>query len=160
MQNDWEEDYLSVPETTESKDVSKNESSTDFDYLEASCGDYDSTRSKASRDGIEQVRTGEVKSRADIAKEKEASIKKQLMEKRIPTTLKPIISIDTEYEQDHENNQINVLSYQLVVSFEGRKCNGTIFPESTHKKHRLSFEDFLARVIQTALQDKVLTKWP
>ena len=160
MQDDWEEDYLSAPEATETKEVSKNESSTDLDDLEASYGDYSSTRSKASRDGIEQTGTGEVKSRKEIALERQAEIKKQLIKKRIPTALKPIISIDTEYEQDDENNQINVLSYQFVVSFEGRKCNGIIFTESTHKKHRLSFEDFLARVIQTALQEKVLTKWP
>ncbi|GAA6173831.1 hypothetical protein NBRC116592_35010 [Colwellia sp. KU-HH00111] len=160
MQDDWEEDYLNAPEAAESEEVSENEPSSDLDDLEASYGDYGSTHSKVNRDGIEQAGTGEVKSRKEIAKEKQAAIRKQLMEKRIPTALKPIISIDTEYEQDDENNQINVLSYQFVVSFEGKKCNGILFTESAHKKHRLSFEEFLAKVIQTALQEKVLTKWP
>ena len=93
MQDDWEEDYLSVPEATESHEASENEPSSDLDDLEASYGDYGSARSKTNRDGIEQTGTGEVKSRKDIAKEKQAAIRKQLMEKRIPTALKPIISL-------------------------------------------------------------------
>ncbi|MCJ8320955.1 MAG: hypothetical protein HRT52_19980 [Colwellia sp.] len=160
MQDDWEDDYLNAPESKEVEEVSEKGSSVDLDDLETSYGEYDGTNSKTNRDGFEQAGTREGKSKKEILKERQVAIKKQLQVKRIPTALKPIISIDTEYEQDDDKNQINVLSYQYVVSFEGKKCKGIFFTDSGHKKHRLSFEEFLANVIKDALQKKVLTKWP
>jgi len=160
MQDDWEDNYLNAPDAKENDEVSEIASSSDLDDLEASYGEYGGTSAKTNRDSIEQSGKGEVKSRKEILKEKQAAIRKQLMEKRIPTALKPIISIDTEYEQDDDNNQIDVLSYQYVVSFEGKKCRGIFFTDSGHKKHRLSFEEFLANVVKDAVQKKVLTKWP
>lgn len=160
MQDDWEDDYLNIPESKERDEVSENDSSADLDDLEASYGDYSGPNSKTNRDNLELSETGEVKSKKQLLKEKKAEIKKKLEIKMMPTALKPIISIDTEYEQDDDKNQINILSYQYVVSFKGKKCNGIFFTDSGHKKHRLSFEEFLVDVIKDALQKKVLTKWP
>ncbi|MGX9462366.1 DNA polymerase [Shewanella sp. A14] len=152
MKDDFEESYLDAPEKPE------NNSTAEADDLESSYGIDDKSSSSRNRDNIKNNNMREVKSKKQISKERQIEIRKHLKQKRIPTALKPIISIDTEYEQDGEQN--NVLSYQYVVSFEGRRCQGIFFTDSGHKKHRLSFETFLAKVIQAAIQEKVISKWP
>lgn len=106
----------------------------------------------------EQAQTKSQQSKKERIREKQKAIKETLKKKRIRTARRPIISIDTEYEQEGE--VLNILSYQYVVSYKGQRCEGIIFTQSGHKKHRLSFEVFLTKAIQHAIQEKVLTKWP
>ncbi len=90
-------------------------------------------------------------------KAQQIALKALIKAKKAPTISKPIISIDTEYTQKGDENV--VLSYQYVVSFRGKRCEGIFFPESGAKKHRLSFEQFLVLVIEAALKAEVLSSW-
>lgn len=100
-------------------------------------------------------------------KQQQAKLKSLLKAKRVRTVDKPIISIDTEYtlkrvDGDTEKTQPDeniILSYQYVVSYKGKRCEGIFLPQSDAKKHRLSFEKFLVLVIEAALKAKVLTDW-
>tara|TARA_R110001592_G_scaffold204892_2_gene455195 strand:- start:501 stop:3368 length:2868 start_codon:yes stop_codon:yes gene_type:complete len=97
------------------------------------------------------------KTKQQRKKERQAELKRLIKAKKIITVLKPIISIDTEYEQRGDENM--VLSYQYVVSFRGKRCQGIHFTKSGHKRDRLSFEKFLVIAIEAALKEEVLTKW-
>jgi hypothetical protein len=97
------------------------------------------------------------KTKQQRKKERQAELKRLIKAKKVITVLKPIISIDTEYEQRGDENM--VLSYQYVVSFGGKRCQGIHFTKSGHKRDRLSFEKFLVIAIEAALKEEVLTKW-
>tara|TARA_R110001583_G_scaffold59932_9_gene178468 strand:- start:13570 stop:16401 length:2832 start_codon:yes stop_codon:yes gene_type:complete len=90
-------------------------------------------------------------------KAQQLALKALMKAKKVSTVLKPIISIDTEYTQ--KGNENVVLSYQYVVSFKGKRCEGIFFPKSGAKKHRLSFEQFLVQVIEASLKAEVLSSW-
>jgi hypothetical protein len=90
-------------------------------------------------------------------KAQQLALKALMKAKKVSTVLKPIISIDTEYTQKGDENV--VLSYQYVVSFKGKRCEGIFFPKSGAKKHRLSFEQFLVQVIEASLKAEVLSSW-
>ena len=97
------------------------------------------------------------KTKQQRKKERQAELKRLIKAKKVITVLKPIISIDTEYEQRGDMNM--VLSYQYVVSFRGKRCQGIFFTKSGEKRDRLSFEKFLVMAIEAALKEEVLTKW-
>ena len=89
--------------------------------------------------------------------EQQLKLKALMKAKKVITVLKPIISLDME---STEKDGVKViLSYQYVVSFRGKRCEGITFPKSGAKRDRLSFEKYVVIAIEAALKEGVLTKW-
>jgi len=72
----------------------------------------------------------------------------------------PIISIDTEYTQSKDGKSNHILSYQLVVLYEGRTTKLILYTKSARKSGRLVFDKCIALVIKKALDEGTLVQWP
>ncbi len=73
---------------------------------------------------------------------------------------RPIISFDTEYVLSKCGKYNRVLSYQFVTLHNGKVSKLVLYPESTKKSGRLSMDYCFARVIEKAIEDGVLDRWP
>lgn len=94
----------------------------------------------------------------EAKKARKKKIRAQLKVKTLKTILKPIVSIDTEYEQVGDENI--VVSCQFVVGFNGKYCQGILFPKSDKKSDRFRIETFLSTALGTAIDEGVLTEKP
>lgn len=73
---------------------------------------------------------------------------------------RPIISFDTEYVLSKCGKYNRVLSYQFVTLHNGKVSKLVLYPDSTKKSGRLSMDYCFARVIEKAIEDDVLERWP
>jgi hypothetical protein len=73
---------------------------------------------------------------------------------------RPVISFDTEYVFAKSDKYNHVLSYQFVTLHNGKVSKLVLYPDSTKKSGRLSMDYCFARVIEKAIEDEVLERWP
>ncbi|EHY9860720.1 hypothetical protein K5B43_004032 [Vibrio parahaemolyticus] len=73
---------------------------------------------------------------------------------------RPIISFDTEYTLSKSGKSNRVDSYQFVTLHNGKVSKLVLYPDSAKKSGRLSMDYCFARVIEKAIEDGVLERWP
>ncbi|HCE4673664.1 TPA: hypothetical protein NGU19_003635 [Vibrio parahaemolyticus] len=73
---------------------------------------------------------------------------------------RPIIGFDTEFELSKCKKYNHVISYQFVVRHKGRTSKLVLYPDSNKKSGRLAMDYCLARVIEKAIEDGTLERWP
>jgi len=70
------------------------------------------------------------------------------------------IGFDCEWVYDVESKGNHVLSYQATVITKTHMFSVIYYTVNSSKKRRLSLEKFISMVIQDALDEKIIRKWP
>lgn len=71
-----------------------------------------------------------------------------------------IICLDTEYELNEAADGNIIISYQFVVSYQGKRCSGIIYTDSRRKQGRIRFEKYVGVALNKALEEDVIPALP
>jgi hypothetical protein len=86
--------------------------------------------------------------------------RKQRYKASTPFYDRPVVSFDTEYTLSECGKYNRVISYQFAVLHKGKLSTLVLYPDSTKKTGRLAMDHCLAKVIEKAIDDEVLERWP
>jgi len=100
----------------------------------------------------------------------EQKIKRKLkdMQQRSKNPLRPLkatgpvieLGIDAEWVFNHQTKENEILSYQGYLISGKKSLSFIVYTKGPKKSQRLSFEKFIALIIQTALEKGGINEWP
>lgn len=71
-----------------------------------------------------------------------------------------ILAIDSEWVNLEKSPINHMLSYQWVISKNGKRCSGIIYTKSSDKSHRIAFKRLVKEAIETAKEKGIIDGWP